>query len=90
MKKLTDSQVAGLRRLAKGPADFYDLSRAGSAGTTAAWLVAQGLASETTDGGSKTWQITEAGSNALAGHIACHKVPNGDINAEGPLQSRNG
>lgn len=69
-KKLTDSQVAALQRLTQGTADFYDLCRAGSAGTTAAWLVAQGLATETSDGGSKTWQITTAGAGALtAGRI---------------------
>lgn len=65
-KKLTQSQVAALCRLSEGRADFYDLARANSTGSAAAWLVKNGLASESAEGGGKEWQITDAGRAEFA------------------------
>lgn len=35
---LSDSQVAALRQLVQGPADFYELLRAGSSGVAVTWV----------------------------------------------------
>jgi len=65
-KRLTSSQISALTLLSTGQADFYDLSRVGATGSTSAWLVKAGLATEGLDGHAKVWQITEAGRSVLA------------------------
>jgi hypothetical protein len=67
MKKMTDSQLRALEKMATKPrCDYYDFSRSGANGKTLQWLVKHDLA---VMGGSihdKFWSITDKGRDAIA------------------------
>lgn len=64
---LTKGKRAGLQRLSKGNADYFDIVHAGANGAAMAQLVSNGLARELGDGFAEhEWEITEAGRQALA------------------------
>jgi len=63
---LTQPQLAGLKCLASGPGDYFDLARVGVRGPTIHWLINQGFVMVDIKQGLKTYVITEAGRVKLA------------------------
>ncbi len=69
LQALTTRQMAALKLLAGGKADFHATIQAGANLSTMSALIKSGLAKTTQIGGVKFWEITEAGLAKLRSEI---------------------
>ena len=67
LSSFSPGELAGLRRLNDGRADFLELAHVGATGAEIALLVQRGLVTDVTDSVWKTWAITDDGRKVLAG-----------------------